>query len=760
MSYDLNDPKLVPFWSHPGKRYVDHIKRMLQGFNDVLFQEAVYYHDVIKLATPFQTYIRLERKEEESIEAFERRRMGYKTTHALESAYIYYVVNRREDAGFLMVFTAIANHHGALPDMAEMLQHIKTIPEKFNKSAIKEVTALLGLKEEESFFAFQHFFFHRLRKQLSDFTTLHNAIKFKELFSRLVLADRYEAVFDAPYKNLPYKGADEVRRDIKKIESYIANKKKSVLSSTAEYRERLRHTVFGRFNANSNVRFYVLKAPTGAGKTLLALELALRIAEKRSIRRIITALPFTSIIDQTADVYASVLSEKRVLKYHHLTRYKAETADEKEQLAPKIFAVDVWDAPFVVTTFNQLFYALFSNHNKDLLRLETLRESVVVLDEVQAIPRGLWRDLYKVLELYAKRYDITFILMSATMPRIERYLPQAIELSEPWFYTDKQGRYKLCYEPAINSLDALSKRIGEQEGLSVLCVVNTVEKAKHLFRILPGEIGKRKFLLTTHQIPKHRKEIIAEISERLKNGEPVVLVATQLIEAGVDLDFDTGFREFAPFASIVQTAGRINREGRRKSAELVVTAFLRVGEKKASTLPYDGIDLRVDEVGAILQETPNETDLLEKIEIYYEAVAARTNSTDLIRKLEQLNFATLWEYFNNNFMPSQPWKVSLVVETDGFSFDAYEKERDRLNKEVEDVFERRALLKELEKEVAEHTIQVAEDLIGSIEKRQQTLPYRYGRYILPKGSLQYSRYTGLGDDESEAWVWSDDDAFD
>jgi len=760
VSYDLNDPKLVPFKSHPGKRYTDHIGRMLQSFDDLLFQEAVYCHDVVKLATPFQTYIGLERRDEENIEAFEKRRKGYKTTHALESAYIYYVINRREDVGFLMVYTAIANHHGALPDIAKMLQDIIAIPEKFNKSSIKEVTSLLGLKEEKSFFTFQHFFFDKLRKQLSDFTTLDNAIKFKKLFSRLVLADRYEAVFDTPYKNLPYMGADEVRRDIKKIESYIANKKNSVLSSTAEYRERLRHTVFERFDNNFDARFYILKAPTGAGKTLLALELALRIAEKRSIRRIITALPFTSIIDQTADVYASVLGEKRVLKYHHLTRYKAETADEKEQLAPKIFATDVWDAPFVVTTFNQFFYALFSNHNKDMLRLETLRDSVVILDEIQAIPRVLWRDLYKVLELYSERYDITFILMSATMPRIERYLPKVVELSEPWFYTDKQGRYTLLYEPDIDSLDTLSKRIGEQEGLSVLCVVNTIEKAKRLFMTLPGKAGENKFLLTTHQIPKHRKEIIEEISERLKNGEPVVLVATQLIEAGVDLDFDTGFREFAPFASIVQTAGRINREGRRECAELVVTNFLRFDDKEASILPYNDIDLCQEEVGVILQESLKETDLLEKIETYYEEVVTRNSSINLVTLLESLDFATLWERFNANFMPSQPWKVSIVIETDGFMFDVYEKERDRLNKEVEDVFERRALLKELEKEVAEHTIQVAESLIESIEKRQQTLPYRYGRYILPKGSLQYCRYTGLGDEKNEAWVWSDDDAFD
>jgi len=564
MSYDLSK---IPasYLSHPHKPYVDHVGRMMESFDDGHFKKTALYHDLLKLASKFQAYI--------SYDPATGARRPPKTTHALESAFVYYLHHKEPSVEFLATFFAIAHHHGALPDIGDgvgriMLKKARQI--RSSAESIREVLFLIGEDEWDGKTTRMQFFLEQMKDRLEEFYGYENALMFRRLFSRLVLADKYEAVFDAPRVDLEPFGQAEIDAHLQSIQSYIEKRSASVEPQMADYRRRVREAVMESYRRRPHSRHYIIKAPTGAGKTLLALELALRIAAQKGARRIITALPFTSIIDQTTRVYEEILGAERVLKYHHLTSYKND--DEKsQQLSTKIFAADVWQSPFVVTTFNQLFYTIFSNHNRDMLRLETLRGSVVILDEIQAISRVLWRDLYKSLDLYAKEYDITFIFMSATMPDLSPYLGEVVELSREWFFTERKPRYRLHYEPQIDTIEALAKKVQERRGDSTLCVLNTIAKAKTLYRQLPGAEGEERFLLTTHQIPKHRKEIIAQIARRLSAGEPLTLVATQLIEAGVDLDFAGGFREFAPFASIIQSAGRINREGRREEAELVVT---------------------------------------------------------------------------------------------------------------------------------------------------------------------------------------------
>lgn len=201
------------------------------------------------------------------------------------------------------------------------------------------------------------------------------------------MADKFEAIFSESYQNLAVLNAKKVDFYINQIKSLIANKKQD------DYKNKAREIIFKNYNANKEKKTFLIKVPTGIGKTFLALNLALEIARNGNKRRIITTIPFTSIIDQTHTEYQKIIIDQDVLKYHHLTSYKSQNNDEQEQFMQKVFLADIWHKNFIVTTFNQLFFIFFSNHNKDNLKLETLRDSVIIIDEIQNIPRVLLKSI-------------------------------------------------------------------------------------------------------------------------------------------------------------------------------------------------------------------------------------------------------------------------------------------------------------------------------------------------------------------------------
>lgn len=733
------------FYSHPAKRYNDHIARIGASFDEYDHRLAAIFHDLGKLSEQFQEYITLEREAGESVEAFEKRRNRLKTTHTLESAYLYFCNAKNKDVSFLANFFSILKHHSDLPDIAQESNDYLAVIDGYidNKrmSVIKQISELTDLDAEVDIYQFIDFFDALIDE---DFYKDHESFfLFKTRYSRLILADKFEAIFSEPYSNLPILAEERIQRHLARIEHRISAKQKEHQNA---YRTKTRNTIFGKFEKADTSRIYLIKAPTGVGKTYIALELALRIAlRQKNKRRIITAIPFTSIIDQTHSEYESILAGETVLKYHHLTRYRRDDADEREQFAAKLFLNDIWHEHFIVTTFNQLLYTLFSNHNRDNVRLETLRESVIVVDEVQNIPRVLLPGVMKMFDDFAVRYDIHFIIMSATMPSFGSVVPHANLLSESWFYKKKRSRYRLSYCQEIDGFKALSSAISKHKNQSVLCVVNTIEKAKKLFNLLEKPEESEIFLLTTHQTPKHRKEIIEEIKEALKENRAVKLVATQLIEAGVDLDFDVGYREFAPFGSIIQMAGRVNREGFKDTADVYVFDFLELESKneKLKKLPYHTIDLQEETIREWIKPTLEEVVILSNLDKYFETVRRESQTVDFETPMKNLEFATLFELLNRNFMPNQPWKVSLFVEEREGHFDAFVEQRTAVLEQFEDKFEAISRVKDLEKDLGSHTIAINHKLIEQLMRYENVRGEFFGRYVLPYGSTFYTMERGF-----------------
>ena len=333
---------------------------------------------------------------------------------------------------------------------------------------------------------------------------------------------------------------------------------------------------------------FTLTLPTGSGKTVSSLAFALRHARTHGLERVIYVLPYTSIIEQNAKVFREILGEENVLEHHSGVLYDlGENPSPKEIRLAK--ATENWDMPVVVTTAVQFFESLFAARSSRCRKLHNLAGSVIIFDEAQMLPVPCLRPCVFAISQLVKHYRASAVLCTATQPALgplfREFLPgrPPVELCPPGSYDPGMFRRVTFRREEVLTAPALAERLGALP--QVLCVVNRRRTAQQLYRLLDGEGA---FHLSTLLCPAHRKEKLEEIRRRLKESLPCRVVSTSLIEAGVDVDFPAVFREEAGLDSILQTAGRCNREGGRPAEESIVTIFQ--GEEK----PHQFIRQNVD----------------------------------------------------------------------------------------------------------------------------------------------------------------------
>ncbi len=330
-----------------------------------------------------------------------------------------------------------------------------------------------------------------------------------------------------------------------------------------------------RGKANEQPGLFSLTVPTGGGKTLASLAFALDHALAHGLRRVIYVIPFTSIVEQNAAVFRralGALGEQAVLEHH--SAFVDERRQSLEARKKLNLAMENWDAPIVVTTAVQFFESLFADRPARCRKLHNIAGSVVILDEAQTLPLKLLRPCVAALDELALNYRCSPVLCTATQPALQ----------SPDFVGGLQDVRELAPEPgrlfrelervrvqALGSLEdaALTEQISRRD--QVLCIVNNRRHARALYEALAELPGARH--LTTLMCAKHRSQVLAEVRQLLITGEPCRLVATSLIEAGVDVDFPVVLRAEAGLDSIAQAAGRCNREGRRPLAESEVLVF-------------------------------------------------------------------------------------------------------------------------------------------------------------------------------------------
>lgn len=324
----------------------------------------------------------------------------------------------------------------------------------------------------------------------------------------------------------------------------------------------------------SSDKLFTLTVPTGGGKTISSMAFALNYAVKRRKKRIIYVIPYTSIIEQNAEVFRKIFGIKNVLENHSnvdLNNYDDET---KVQM---MLAAENWDSPIVVTTAVQFFESMFSNKPSKCRKIHNIADSVVIFDEAQMLPLDYLLPCATAIRQLADNYNSAVVLCTATQPNFQSILNLTDKKNESQLteicnsaenLTDDFRRVNFKYEGKLQD-DEIALELKQCK--QVLCIVNKKAHAQKIYSML-GESDEN-FHLSTYMYPAHRQKVLKKIRQRLDENKPCRVVSTSLIEAGVDIDFPTVYRAISGIDSILQAGGRCNRENKRNSSECIVHIF-------------------------------------------------------------------------------------------------------------------------------------------------------------------------------------------
>jgi len=317
-----------------------------------------------------------------------------------------------------------------------------------------------------------------------------------------------------------------------------------------------------RAAAEMDSGIFSLTVPTGGGKTLSSLSFALRHALKHGHQRIIYVVPFTSIIEQNADVIREIVEPLQTESFTPLIEHHSSLAPEKETAQSRL-ASENWDAPIIITTAVQFYESLYAAKTSRCRKLHNIANSVVILDEAQSLPVDFLKPCLRVLQELSDFYGTTTVLCTATQPAIHhteefpiglKNCREIIQDTRALFSALK--RVEMVPLGDVPDADLTCRLMDHPQAL---CIVNRRKHAQQLFQMLQGEGN---YHLSALMCPQHRSEILAEIRQRLKDKKTTRVISTQLIEAGVDVDFPIVYRAMAGLDSIAQAAGRCNRNGK------------------------------------------------------------------------------------------------------------------------------------------------------------------------------------------------------
>jgi len=756
------------FYSHPGVELKWHLNEVgilcreyvtSTGINDSKLIKAAEIigkcHDLAKYTHFFQRRLLGEKVQ------------GSLSTHSkLSAIFASWVINKRLGDPFLAAvgFLCVNSHHGNLkgfeslddlssqadwlggPLIMEQLESIRRrmdlISRELDEIGLHEIPDFIcGFRDllPEIIKTLRSAAFSRLN--FSEHEAWHKYYSTLLLFSALVDADKKEA------------GEVEVKLSGGFLPSDLALKYigKRFGSGGSEI-DVIRGSVFSEsdrrlkevLEGGDVPSIITVTAPTGTGKTLLGLHSALKLCGNLGYKRVIYCLPYINIIEQTHSVFEDVISTYygkkpdvfTLLKHHHLFSPSRESVSEDLPLDKLLLLTDSWDSKLVITTFEQLMRSMIGCKNSLLKKFHNIAGSVIVLDEVQAIPLEFWRLVRDALLHLAENFNVRIILMTATMPVI--FKEKGFELvPEPRKYFKRLERTVLIpqLETAVRAEEfadfALSKW---SRGSSALLVLNTVRASKMVYKrvaerlgdevlrvgcAIEGEIANSsKAVLTylsTSVIPKERKRRVELVRKLLKERRSVILVSTQVVEAGVDLDFSLVFRDLGPLDSIIQAAGRCNRNWKLPRGQVYVLKVIDENGREDSKKIYGEI---LPEITSRLfngKKSVREGELMELVEPYYRDVLDRMNVESdpeckkVLNRIKMLNFEGL---ANFSLIEEEP-KVPVYIEYDEEARHLLKKFKaavEALGKQtnLDEVFNIKAELRKLRNEMENYVVEVYE----------------------------------------------------
>jgi CRISPR-associated endonuclease/helicase Cas3 len=555
------------------------------------------YHDLGKATDAFQKYMR------------DCENLGRGTSVDHKKAGATFLLNDQRISNIDSILPGLLarlslSHHGGLKDTAEQNMILKEL-------AVEKVIA-----DNEDYVGPQYLLPKDLRGVLKQrLDQVEEPALWLEVFARMVFSSLVDADtldtahhFDHTKSRIRKSSQATIGQMREALDTYCQALTRYVPSTTVN-KERNRFYQDCISAAELAPGVFTLTAPTGVGKTLSSLAFALKHAHLHGKRRVIVGVPFVGITDQTAAKYNEVfqnLESYSVLEHHSGIEDKEDRSDMpfKERKWRRL-ASENWDAPLIVSTTVQLLESMFTNQNRRIRKFHNMIESVVVLDEAQSIPRDLLQPTLSMLRMLVEHYGCTIVFCTATQPAFQHISAfsglkmQEINSRVEESFKSMQ-RTKLENKAEKISWSDLAAEIAGEAECQVLTIVNTKSDAQKLtYELISREDIDRDHVmhLSTRMTPLHRQEVLEKVKLRLKDGLPILLVSTQLIEAGIDVDFPVLYRALAPLDSIIQASGRCNREGRKKSLGRVVV--FRPEEGKMPPHAYkEGADI----TGPLLRE--------------------------------------------------------------------------------------------------------------------------------------------------------------
>ncbi len=589
------------------------------GAGDLAYWAGIW-HDVGKVHPRFQQYLH----DCEIHPDQHRRGPDHKLAGSLIAA----------DQNHPILAFLIAGHHGGLPSRTELKEFLR---DKTKKQLAEEALNLVG----------QHCDEIKPPKPLEVPSCFASELEveffIRMLFSSLVDADFLDTERHFNREKAESRGGKptltELWQDFEKDQAGFTRNPGSHINT-------IRQEVYLAClqAADQPQGIFRLTVPTGGGKTRSGMAFALQHALRHSLDRVIVAIPYTSIIDQTVDVYRQIF-RAGVLEHH------SAVASQEEQPDPvslndvwSRLAAENWDAPIVVTTTVQMFESLFHRKTTACRKLHNIARSVIILDEVQTLPMRVLEPILDVLNQLVAHYNVTVVLCTATQPALDnspylRGLENVREIvPEParLFSALKRVSYEW---PRAGEKWSWQRVAGEMQTVErVLAVVNTKCDAILLWKALQDEEA---FHLSTLLCGAHRRAVLLEVRQRLTQGLSCRLVSTQVVEAGVDLDFPMVLRALGPLDRIVQAAGRCNREGKLASGRVVVF------DPEDGKLPSGEYRSATDECCKLLHQPDFDFNDPGFYRVYFQSLYqdVATDADNIQSHRKQLDYRTVAEKF-------------------------------------------------------------------------------------------------------------------
>ena len=582
-------------YSHPDKKLEEHLLNVANNSKEVfqnlciednkLYAEISFLvglsHDFAKSTSYFQKYLKDHQKTEKAYHSFLSAIFGYYVTCK------YLDKNNISESNLpLISYLSIKSHHGNLKDVYDGQNA------EFTK--IKEIPKYVDLQVEDLKKAYKsgdlddlEKFYQKYGIQISEFFEEYENLKVEikkklKKFSRQKDIENYLLVllfFSVLIDSDKFDASKTDKFERRKIESNIVDlyKNENLSQNKDTQINKLRNETYDLINKsveNINLdddKIFSITLPTGSGKTLSAFSFALKLREKIEKQynftpRIIYSLPFLSIIDQNEKVIKNILKNADykitsdiITRYDSTANMKYEK-DENTQLDinKSEMLIEGWYSEIIITTFFQVFHTIFSNQNKSLRKLHNMANSIIILDEIQTIPVKYWQLLNQVLKKISEKYNVWFIFMSATQPAIyeENEIQPLIKDETKYSNILDRVNYNFNHEPIeIDTFkENILEEIEKQKDKNIMIVLNTIDSSQQIYKHIQENLNDENttlYYLSTNIIPKQRKKRIDEIKN--KDNTRKIIITTQLIEAGVDIDVDIIYRDFTVIDSLIQT---------------------------------------------------------------------------------------------------------------------------------------------------------------------------------------------------------------